>query len=249
MILNNIDSAYVGADQAEKIYLGEDAIWENFVPYERQYLTIQALEIGTFNIRKADISYSINDGVWQTTTGATALSLNDDDTVRFKAVYTSGGTNAPGHKTFSGNTINFIAYGNVESLEYGDNFVGQLSVRKTFSNCFYGCSHLTDVSNLILPATSLADSCYLGMFYDCTGFTTSPVLPAPVVPYQAYRQMFYGCTSLNYIKCLATDISATDATYRMTRYVSSTGTFVKKAGVTWQTGVSGIPEGWTVIEE
>lgn len=30
--------------------------------------------------------------------------------------------------------------------------------------------------------------------------------------------------------------------------VSPTGTFVKKAGVDWPTGNSGIPSGWTVVE-
>lgn len=31
--------------------------------------------------------------------------------------------------------------------------------------------------------------------------------------------------------------------------VSSTGTFVKKAGANWQLTHNGIPSGWTVIEE
>ena len=57
--------------------------------------------------------------------------------------------------------------------------------------------------------------------------------------------MFYGCTSLNYIKCLATDISATDCTNNWVSGVSSTGTFVKASSMKfWPTGNSGIPTGW-----
>lgn len=51
---------------------------------------------------------------------------------------------------------------------------------------------------------------------------------------------------LNYIKCLATDISASNYTNSWVADVSSTGTFVKATGVTWPTGASGIPSGWTV---
>ena len=59
--------------------------------------------------------------------------------------------------------------------------------------------------------------------------------------------MFYNCTRLNYIKCLATDISATNCTQGWVSGVASTGTFVKNPNMTsWTTGVDGIPSGWTV---
>ena len=59
--------------------------------------------------------------------------------------------------------------------------------------------------------------------------------------------MFQGCSNLNYIKCLVTDISASNCTYRWVSGVASTGTFVKAANMTgWTTGVNGIPENWIV---
>jgi hypothetical protein len=59
--------------------------------------------------------------------------------------------------------------------------------------------------------------------------------------------MFLNCTKLNYIKCLATDISAYCTTNYWISGVSSTGTFVKHPDMTsWSIGDSGIPEGWTV---
>jgi hypothetical protein len=61
--------------------------------------------------------------------------------------------------------------------------------------------------------------------------------------------MFSGCTSLNYIKCLATDISASDCTTIWVRNVAATGTFVKDSTMSdWETGNSGIPTDWEVID-
>jgi hypothetical protein len=61
--------------------------------------------------------------------------------------------------------------------------------------------------------------------------------------------MFQNCTNLNYIKCLATDISATKCTYNWVSRVSSTGTFIKYPDMNnWTIGVDGTPEGWTVVD-
>ena len=58
--------------------------------------------------------------------------------------------------------------------------------------------------------------------------------------------MFNGCTNLNYIKMLATDISATDCLYNWVIEVSSTGTFVKDPNMaSLQTGYYGIKNDWT----
>jgi hypothetical protein len=61
--------------------------------------------------------------------------------------------------------------------------------------------------------------------------------------------MFKGCSSLNYIKCLATNRSATNCTSNWLSGVSSTATFIKHPGMSdWTTGKSGIPSGWTVVD-
>jgi hypothetical protein len=55
------------------------------------------------------------------------------------------------------------------------------------------------------------------------------------------------CYSLNSIKCLATNISASDCTTNWVEGVASSGTFIKAANMSgWTTGNSGIPSGWTV---
>ena len=62
--------------------------------------------------------------------------------------------------------------------------------------------------------------------------------------------MFHYCRNLSYIKCLAKPNIFSDTNLMdWVDGVSSTGTFVKKAGANWQLTHNGIPSGWTVIEE
>jgi hypothetical protein len=59
--------------------------------------------------------------------------------------------------------------------------------------------------------------------------------------------MFRGCTKLNYIQCLATNISASKCTNNWVSGVAASGTFVKDPSMeSWTTGNSGIPSNWTV---
>ena len=113
---------------------------------------------------------------------------------------------------------------------------------------FSGCTSLTTAPEL--PATTLAHRCYNSMFYGCTSLTTAPELPATTLANYCYIYMFHRCTKLNYIKMLATDISATSCLANWVYIVASSGTFVKNPEATWDVvGVNGVPEGWTVITE
>ena len=115
-----------------------------------------------------------------------------------------------------------------------------------YSTMFYGCTSLTTAPS-ILPATTLAENCYGGMFRGCTELTTAPELPATTLAEYCYDLMFYDCTHLNYIKCLATDISASECTLSWLGNVAASGTFVKNPNMSsWTTGTYGIPSGWTV---
>lgn len=115
-----------------------------------------------------------------------------------------------------------------------------------YSHMFEGCASLTTAPS-ILPATTLVEGCYYYMFLGCSSLTTAPELPATTLTNYCYQNMFYNCKKLNYIKCLATGLSARDCTSFWVSGVSSTGTFVKASSMTsWRTGVSGIPNGWTV---
>ena len=112
---------------------------------------------------------------------------------------------------------------------------------------FYGCTSLTTAP--ALPATTLTINCYYAMFENCSSLTTAPDLLAPTLANYCYNNMFWRCTSLNYIKCMATDISATDCIKYWVYDVASSGTFVKDTNTSWPSGMSGIPDNWTVINQ
>ena len=84
------------------------------------------------------------------------------------------------------------------------------------------------------------------MFKGCTSLTTAPELSAPTLVEGCYTSMFSGCTNLNYVKCLATDISADYCTVSWLDGVAASGTLVKPKMTDYPTGISGIPAGWTI---
>ena len=118
-----------------------------------------------------------------------------------------------------------------------------------YDHMFYGCTSLTQAPKL--SATTIASECYSHMFYGCTSLTTAPELPATTLESNCYSHMFYGCKKLNYIKCLARrNMSAYNCTLKWVSGVADTGTFVKNQNTistSWERGISGIPEGWTVV--
>ena len=136
------------------------------------------------------------------------------------------------------------------SMLFGDNAANNYSLsgkHYAFYKLFYGCSNIVNISSNFLPATTLTDYCYQYMFYGCSSLTTAPELPATTLANYCYQCMFLGCIKINYIKMIATNISASNCLQDWVYDVSSTGTFVKNAAMTsLPTGSSGIPSGWTV---
>ena len=116
-----------------------------------------------------------------------------------------------------------------------------------YNAMFYGCTSLTKAPEL--PATTLANDCYKFMFDGCSNLTQAPELPATTLADSCYSSMFQYCKKLNYVKCLATDASATDCTKNWLSGVSTTGTFEcdNKRYFTVDSP-NGIPVGWSVTE-
>jgi hypothetical protein len=121
-----------------------------------------------------------------------------------------------------------------------------------YESMFRNCVSLVNAPT-ILPAMTLKDYCYDSMFQNCISLITAPTLPATKLADYCYGSMFKGCTKLNYIKMLATDITAKSCLYHWVYGVSSTGTFVKNPAMTsLPTAESfnyyvGIPIKWTVL--
>ena len=222
--------------------------------------------------------YSKDNGkTWSEPSDGITLSVNKGDKVLWKGETTP--INGNGIGTFSGGTdVRYTVEGNVMSLLFGDDFKEQTSLEGknyVFQSFFYNNKNIINAENLSLPATTLADSCYDSMFYgctslvnapelpattlanscyssmftDCTSLVTAPELPATTLARFCYYQIFLSCTNLNYIKCLATNISALNCLSEWVKNVASTGTFVKDASMTsWSTDINGIPTGWTVLD-
>jgi len=232
---------------------------QNEKDYSKEYLTFNILSAGTIMWKTFDsaltrtIEYKKNEGNWTSITSSTdgvSIPVDEGDTIQFKGDNATYATGFRSFNTFSGTTAKFEVEGNIMSLIDSTNFAAATTLASsyTFESLFYQCTGLTSAENLILPATTLIESCYRNMFSYCTSLTTAPELPATTLADWCYSNMFYVCTSLNYIKCLATNISATYCTNYWVSNVSSSGTFVTPSSTNWSTGENGIPSGWTRVD-
>ena len=231
--------------------------WNVTCDYSTKYLTFVAEEDGTFGFRPLEsmnkVQYSTDNGsTWSTLApGSTSITdytptISAGTKVLLKGTMTSN----YGCCRFS-STGRFHVEGNIMSLYYGDNFVGQTSLSGkvgAFMSIFVDCgSNITSAENLILPATTLEEYCYYSMFSGCTSLTSAPELQATTLTPYCYQNMFRACSSLTAVTCLATDISASNCTRYWLRDASSSGTFTKAASMTsWSRDYNGIPSGWTV---
>ena len=268
MTNSDITAAYYGVDPVSKIYLGGELVWPTTPPpvYSAIPLTFKILSAGTIMWRQnggststtKTIQYKKNDDAWVSITSsptvsvAPTISVQPGDIVQFKGTnirYNNGSS----QNIFSG-TCSFNAYGNILSLIYGDNYLNETELpsgntsTKNFSGLFKQNMGIIDASNIIMPQNTTW-YCYEEMFYYCGNLVKAPTLPAATLVYAAYQQMFDNCKKLNYVKCLATNISATDCTSSWLNQVAATGTFVKHPNMTsWPSGKDGIPRNWTVID-
>ena len=120
------------------------------------------------------------------------------------------------------------------------------------SSMYEACTSLQYYEEL--PVATPADECYHRMFcMSRDSQVTAAMTKTPVIrltdttPVRCMRQMFAGNSNLTEVTCLATTINNTND--GITDWLANTpavGTFKKATGVTWPTGVSGIPSGWTV---
>ena len=218
----------------------------------------------------SDIHYTVNGGEEQTisksTEGSYEINLYKGNMVQFystNSALSSGGASARGFTRAVADdakyiniqtTMNTVIFGNVMSLVKGkDNLasVDAIEANKAFYGLFAGANQLVNDQhrNIALPATTLKDGCYQDMFYGCKGIERAPELPALTLVKECYKEMFYDCSKLNYVKSLATDISATDCA-KDWLVKAGTEAASKKAVVDSETpwvidNDSGIPVGWT----
>ena len=182
----------------------------------------------------AGMKYSINFGEKRPIENNIDIHLAQFDKVQFYG----NGTDYSNTKIVSG--INMSLYGNIMSLVDEENFATITTMEgASFAGLFAGNTCGFEASGLLLPATTLSENCYSGMFAGCSGMSDTPTeLPAltlapgcysnmfegcgmiPAAPHlpatelvdSCYLNMFYECGTLGMVTCLATTINGTNCT-------------------------------------
>ena len=252
---------YAGNTEITKAFLGAEQVYPSSTPptpTDFSGLTFEIQSDGEvkwvaqYNNNTRTIEYSKNGGAWTSITSsivssAPSISVVSGDTLQLRGYNTEYGADIYSVGSYFSSTCQFKAKGNIMSLVDGDNYSGLTSFTSgwTFAHLFQFCTGLTDVSELLLPATGLTEGCYGDMFRNCTSIVTAPILPATTLANNCYRYMFMDCTSLSAITCLAEDITASNCTYTWVSGVSQTGYFSGSTLAGWTLdSVNGVPIGW-----
>ena len=162
-------------------------------------LTVEALTAGTITVSdpKTGMQYSLN-GAAKTAVTTTGIDVTEGDKVAFYGNGTS--ITSYNRTTIGGSGDGFLCkvYGNIMSLVDEENFATatELTDVFVFAYLFNGNTTLTDASDLLLPATTLTNSCYGSMFNGCTALTAVPNLPATTLAEKCYDSMFEYCRGL-----------------------------------------------------
>ena len=168
-----------------------------------------ALKCNGTNLRSATFETSTDGKTWSNYTYAKNITLaNAGDKVYFKAK-----TDNTSIVRDISNYLQFTTTQDVKLVDVSGNVMSLLApefkdlkdlstIRSgnagtyEFYRLFYNCKNIKTCKDLVLPATTLASSCYYSMFQNCTSLTSAPELPATTLATQCYTFMFSGCTSL-----------------------------------------------------
>ena len=216
-----IKSAFSGGEPLKAIYSLGEKVWptDEPIPGPSKWggLYFTALETGEicmshYGTNEADtkptLSYS-KDGVNWKRWNYTPISVNKGDFICFKGINNEISYNKNENYSQFTSTGKIAASGNIMSLLYGDKYEGKLSLEYKsycFAHLFHGCPIITAPE---LPATTLADSCYISMFYGCNLLTVAPELPSLDIKMNCYSSMFSYCSSLK----SAPELPATSIAY------------------------------------
>ncbi len=154
------------------------------------------------------IEYQKNDGTWTTYTWGNAISVVAGDKVAFRgnnAKYYGNGS--PSFNSYIASTADVYVYGNVMSLIHASDFAtnyemtGDWNLANLFklptANPWDPPVAVTTIkshptNDIVLPATTLTNFCYAGLFAGCKGITRAPALPSTTMTVGCYEEMFRG---------------------------------------------------------
>ena len=247
---------------------------------------VYAVENCTVKLNYDGLQYKIDDGTWIDYNKNAGISLTAGHKISFKVDSKVSPKTRTVVGAFSSSGGQFKVGGNIASLMVGDDYPtrGKTLEGNSFIDFFKAQTGLIDAYDLVLPmeklmlnayksmfdsctklvrgpqflpATSLGNTCYRNMFYNCKSLEYAPDLPATTLVYGAYQRMFYGCSKLNHIKMLGknwkSDVFTSDGT-TWCAGVASNGEIILNASIqnatNWQSTWGAIcPAGWTVTFE
>lgn len=195
--------------------------WTRMIPHEDEYLTFVAHENSTFKffqlVTSITIQYSTNGGTsWSTLPMGTATpTIASGESIMWKCNNAESSHDAYyglGHFTSTGT---YHVKGNVMSMLYGDNFIGEKDLTDydpdgDSLDCLFchfqddlepsseiNNTKLVSAKDLVLPATVLATYSYDGMFSRCVNLVDAPTyMPATTLADSSCVGMFTNCSSL-----------------------------------------------------
>lgn len=143
--------------------------------------------------------YSVGGGKWTkfTKTVSNVAFGGANGNLRLRGKSSKGtATKAKCYSTIKFTTSNSPVQctGDIRTLIDYENYATASTENARFINLFKNNTQLTSAPEL--PATTLADHCYEGMFRVCTSLATAPVLPATTLAASCYFSMFVGCSAL-----------------------------------------------------
>ena len=255
--INQTDSVTLIPDNPRRVksVTLEDA--ESTPSMQATPLTLEALTDGNIKVNnpKSGMQYSKNGAEKVAMTSTTTIDVVAGDKVAFYGNGTSivryGEKTASTSTRIYGGSAQVKAYGNIMSLVDEENFATAttLPASRTFAYLFNNNSKLIDASTLVLPATTMTDSCYWymfgncynmtaamevlpamtldtacywNMFRSCKKLTTAPLLPATTLTHNCYLEMFRICEKLSSVTCLATNIE--ESNHFLSQWLAQAGT-------------------------
>ena len=204
---------------SDRYYYGGFRPALELIPNALKFSSPEAFTLATANSAKnwdGTLEYSTDLSNWTEWNGAETQSTN--------VLYIRGTNNTK----LTGNNSNYrwiltntnnagiSCAGNIENLiDYTVVAAGNHPTINSyeFAYLFCNCTSLTTAPEL--PATTLAEECYRGMFQGCTSLTTAPVLPADTLAAYCYYEMFKGCTGLTTAPALNATTLANGCYYSM----------------------------------
>lgn len=142
------------------------------------------------------LEYSVNFGEWKKYTSGSVAFGGKFGNLRLRGTNEKG--TAESDAKYATITItqkgNVKCTGDIRTLLNHKNYKNVDTSNARFCYLFYQCNVLTSVPDL--PATNLADNCYLHMFEECTSIAEAPKLPAKIMADHCYDSMFRNCTSI-----------------------------------------------------